>query len=306
MRTTARQGVESRVRVSRVDPLPSQLGALLERVALERRVDGRIDLAVQSLTRVRGVACARAYGVDASSRLLHLLATSNLDEPVTSAVVSLDGAEPAARAGLTGEMQVSARGLAQELALPVKRGATTSFVLLLDMARRLDRLRRAELHWFASVLGALLGPAREDGGAPEREGDRETEHEAETDDAARMPMRAEARTLGLSFDRSFDAAWLLSPRGRVIDANEAALAALPVGEFAALGRPLQEALWWAHGRAAVAEAVSAAARGVIGHAEAVVRSGIRVAVTVRPLVDSAGRVTAVVAELHRYLQTRMD
>lgn len=121
--------------------------------------------------------------------------------------------------------------------------------------------------------------------------------------AAQDSLRAAERRFRAVFDQQYQLASLLSPEGKILEANEKSLEIACAEQTTVVGTDFWEAPWWRHSaqlQQRMRDAVRAAAGGETRRFEATCSCGDGKPVTldfsIRPIKDKAGRVVFLVSE----------
>ncbi len=160
--------------------------------------------------------------------------------------------------------------------------------------RELDERQLESLRALARQAGALLEHRRQV---------LRLEQEIEEREAVEQALRYTDRRFQAVFNETFQFMALLTPDGRVIEANRTALGTDRAPHQAATGRPLWEMPWWAafpDRQALLRTAIAAAAAGsfVRDEVDVVDRSGYAATLdfSLKPVYGDAGEITLVIAE----------
>jgi len=120
---------------------------------------------------------------------------------------------------------------------------------------------------------------------------------------ATLALRERERRFGAIFDHMVGFIGLLTPDGRIIEANETALRLIGATEEEVLGQPFWDTPWWAHSaddQQHLKDAIARAAAGAMVRFETThrTRSGrmVHVDFSLRPIRDDSGAVVMSVAE----------
>jgi PAS domain S-box-containing protein len=192
--------------------------------------------------------------------------------------------------------RITAAGLVAALLL----GIGAALILARRLAARFEELARH----------ARRIAAGED--APRRSGETITEFAQLTDDLQQMAdaIRERERQLGESerllqsvMDNTFQLQGILTPDGRVVDANRTALDLIGAAKEAVVDRPLWETPWWDHDplmQVRLRKAIARAAAGEFVRFEATHRDAAGAThymdFSVKPMRDDAGRIVCLIPE----------
>lgn len=116
-------------------------------------------------------------------------------------------------------------------------------------------------------------------------------------------MQRSERLFRAIYDTMFQFTWLLSPDGRVLELNRAALAHIHADAEEVVGTPFADTLWWAHsadGQAKLRASIDQAARGLFVRYNATIGNPggaeIHVDFSIKPVLEEEGKVSMLVVE----------